>query len=73
MERITVEKIQLAQLSQDNNFDVLAVRIEASAIDYRVSLHDGKRFLCQRFSMGRLVRTKQNVVGSGRSRVLARP
>ena len=36
-------------------------------------LHDGKQFLCQRFSMGRLVRTKQNVPGNGRARKLARP
>ncbi|MFC1858265.1 CHAT domain-containing protein [Thermodesulfobacteriota bacterium] len=36
-------------------------------------LHDGHNFLCQRFSMGRLVRTRQSVPGSGRSRILARP
>jgi tetratricopeptide (TPR) repeat protein len=32
-------------------------------------LHDGKQFLCQRFCMGRLVKTRQNVI----SRVQARP
>jgi class 3 adenylate cyclase len=35
-------------------------------------LHDGRQFLCQRFNMGRLVRTEQTVF-SGRSRELARP
>jgi len=35
-------------------------------------LHDGQQFLCQRFNMGRLVRTKQTILG-GRSRALARP
>ncbi|QTA84783.1 CHAT domain-containing protein [Desulfonema magnum] len=36
-------------------------------------LHDGKQFLCLRFSMGRLVRTRQNVPGSGKSRELGNP
>jgi len=36
-------------------------------------LHDGKEFLCQRFSMGRLVRTRQNLIGTGVDRALARP
>ena len=36
-------------------------------------LHDGRQFLCQKFSMGRLVRTKQSVIGSGKSRALAKP
>jgi CHAT domain-containing protein/TolA-binding protein len=35
-------------------------------------LNDGQRFLCQRFSMGRLVRTRQNILGS-RSRNLSQP
>jgi len=35
-------------------------------------LHDGHQFLCQRFNMGRLVKTKQTIIGS-RSRALARP
>lgn len=35
-------------------------------------LHDGQQFLCQRFNMGRLVRTRQPVPAS-RSRILARP
>ena len=34
--------------------------------------YDGRQFLCQRFSMGRLVRTRQ-AVGERRTRVLARP
>lgn len=36
-------------------------------------LHDGKHFLCQRFGMGRIVRTRQTVFGGGRSRTLGRP
>ncbi len=36
-------------------------------------LHDGKEFLCQRFSMGRSVRTRQNVVENRVARSLARP
>lgn len=36
-------------------------------------IHDGHRFLCQKFSMGRLVRTKQNVIGQATTRALARP
>jgi class 3 adenylate cyclase/CHAT domain-containing protein/tetratricopeptide (TPR) repeat protein len=35
-------------------------------------LNDGHQFLCQRFNMGRLVRTRQTIIGS-RSRTLARP
>ncbi|MCK4389833.1 MAG: CHAT domain-containing protein [Desulfobacterales bacterium] len=35
-------------------------------------LHDGQQFLCQRFNMGRLVKTRQTVLGA-RSRVLAWP
>ena len=35
-------------------------------------LHDGKQFLCQRFSMGRLVKTRQSTAGT-RMRILDRP
>lgn len=35
-------------------------------------LHDGKQFLCQRFNMGRLVRTRQTIIGS-KGRRLERP
>lgn len=35
-------------------------------------LHDGKQFLCQRFNMGRLVKTRQ-AVSDSRTRLLARP
>jgi class 3 adenylate cyclase/tetratricopeptide (TPR) repeat protein len=35
-------------------------------------LHDGQQFLCQTFNIGRLVRTKQTILGS-RSRALGRP
>ncbi|MCP4353885.1 MAG: CHAT domain-containing protein [Desulfobacterales bacterium] len=36
-------------------------------------LFDGNQFLCQRFNMGRLVKTRQNVFGAGRSRDLSGP
>jgi len=35
-------------------------------------LNDGQQFLCQRFAMGRLVKTRQPIPGVG-SRILARP
>jgi CHAT domain-containing protein len=35
-------------------------------------LYDGQQFLCQRFSIGRLVRTRQTILGT-RSRLLGRP
>jgi class 3 adenylate cyclase/tetratricopeptide (TPR) repeat protein len=36
-------------------------------------LHDGQTFLCQKYSMGRLVKTKQGLVDGGKARNLARP
>ncbi len=36
-------------------------------------LHDGREFLCQRFAMGRVVRTRQNVVENSTARTLAHP
>jgi len=36
-------------------------------------LNDGHQFLCQRFGMGRLVRTRQSLVGGGGTRMLAEP
>jgi CHAT domain-containing protein len=35
-------------------------------------LNDGRQFLCQRFNMGRLVKTRQTILGS-KTRLLARP
>jgi class 3 adenylate cyclase len=35
-------------------------------------LHDGQQFLCQRFNMGRLVKTKQTILGT-KTRSLGRP
>jgi class 3 adenylate cyclase/CHAT domain-containing protein/tetratricopeptide (TPR) repeat protein len=35
-------------------------------------LNDGQQFLCQRFDMGRLVKTRQTILGS-KTRLLARP
>lgn len=52
----------------------LVVRIDDQLVQVPWELlHDGRQFLCQKFSMGRLVRTKQKVIGSGKSRALARP
>ncbi len=36
-------------------------------------LHDGQQFLCQRFAMGRLVKTRQSVSFASKPRHLARP
>ncbi len=36
-------------------------------------LHDGDAFLCQRFNMGRLVRTRQAIPGNGKARKLGKP
>ncbi len=36
-------------------------------------LHDGSHFLCQRFSMGRLIQTRQNAYGEGQTRSLGKP
>ncbi len=36
-------------------------------------LFDGNQFLCQRFNMGRLVRTRQNVLGTSKPRDLSDP
>ncbi len=35
--------------------------------------HDGRQFLCQRFCMGRLVRTRQDFAGARKTRALERP
>ena len=42
MENITIHDIDLLELQSDGLFDELSVRIEASAVDYCVSLRDGK-------------------------------
>jgi len=54
--------------------DHLAINIDDQLVQIPWELlYDGRRFLCQRFSMGRLVRTKQSVIGISRVRALARP
>ena len=43
MENIRITNITLAELRTDGLFDELSVRIDATAVDYRVSLVNGKR------------------------------
>jgi uncharacterized tellurite resistance protein B-like protein len=43
MENVVVKNIVLAQAISDEFFDLLSVRVEASATDYRISLDSGKR------------------------------
>ncbi len=42
MENITVQAVQLAQLTSDNVFDTAVVRIDAGAVDQQVSLADAR-------------------------------
>ena len=54
--------------------DHLAINLDDKLVQIPWELlFDGQRFLCQRFSMGRLVRTRQSIIGVGRVRALARP
>lgn len=43
MENIVVQQIALAQVAANPIYDVATVRIEASAVDYRVALEGGRR------------------------------
>lgn len=43
MENLNVGHIAIAQVTSDEKFDVMTVRVNASASDYRVSLKDGKK------------------------------
>jgi class 3 adenylate cyclase/CHAT domain-containing protein/TolA-binding protein len=77
---------EIGQAFRDELFNInVKKKMEYSAADHLVLhlddklvqvpwelLYDGRQFLCQRFNMGRLVRTRQTV-SAGRPRVLARP
>jgi uncharacterized tellurite resistance protein B-like protein/predicted nucleic acid-binding Zn ribbon protein len=43
MEQVAVDAVTLVELAEGDVFDVVTVRIEARAADYRISLQDGKR------------------------------
>jgi len=59
---------------QDTAADHLIVNLDDHLVQIPWELlHDGKEFLCQRFAMGRVVRTRQNVVENNVARQLAHP
>ncbi|MBN2712963.1 MAG: TIM44-like domain-containing protein, partial [Planctomycetes bacterium] len=43
MSNVNISSVRMVQLVSDEPFDVMTVRINASAVDYRVSIKDGKR------------------------------
>jgi len=58
---------------QASNADHLTVNIDDQLVQIPWELlHDGQQFLCQRFSMGRLVKTRQSTAGT-RTRILEPP
>ena len=77
---------EIGQVFRDELFTLnVKKKIEDSAADHLILhlddqlvhvpwelLHDGRQFLCQRFNMGRLVKTRQTVLAS-MTRILARP
>jgi CHAT domain-containing protein len=64
----------IKEIVNNTETDHLAINIDDTLVQIPWELlYDGRRFLCQRFSMGRLVRTKQSVIGAGHVRALARP
>lgn len=62
-ERLTVTKAEHLCMTMDDQLVQIPWEL----------LHDGKHFLCQRFSMGRLVRTRQPIGGPIQQRPLAYP
>lgn len=63
-------KQKLDQTSADHL--VIAMDDQLVQIPWEL-LHDGQQFLCQRFAMGRLVKTRQSLPASAKPRHLARP
>ena len=64
----------IKEIVSNTKTDHLAINLDDKLVQIPWELlFDGRRFLCQRFSMGRLVRTKQSIIGAGRVRALARP
>jgi class 3 adenylate cyclase/CHAT domain-containing protein/Tfp pilus assembly protein PilF len=59
---------------RETKADHLLIHIDDQLVQVPWELiHDGRQFLCRRFSMGRLVRTRQEAIGAGRFRALAKP
>lgn len=77
---------EIGQIFRDELFNInMKNKMEYSSADHLILhlddklvqvpwelLYDGRQFLCQRFNMGRLVKTRQ-AVSAARPRVLARP
>ncbi|MCP4624779.1 MAG: CHAT domain-containing protein [bacterium] len=64
----------IKEIVNNTKTDHLAINIDDKLVQIPWELlYDGRRFLCQRFCMGRLVRTQQSVIGAGHVRALARP
>jgi CHAT domain-containing protein len=59
---------------RETKADHLLINIDDQLVQVPWELiHDGRQFLCRRFSMGRLVRTRQEAIGEGRFRALSKP
>jgi class 3 adenylate cyclase/CHAT domain-containing protein/tetratricopeptide (TPR) repeat protein len=83
---VLIKLREIGQVFRDELFTInVKKKIEEAAADHLALhlddqlvhipwelLHDGKQFLCQRFNMGRLVKTRQAVL-AGKPRILARP
>jgi class 3 adenylate cyclase/tetratricopeptide (TPR) repeat protein len=64
----------IKEIVTNTRADHLAINMDDKLVQIPWELlYDGRQFLCQKFSMGRLVRTQQGVPGAGRVRDLARP
>ncbi len=64
----------IKEIVNSTKTDHLAINIDDKLVQIPWELlYDGRRFLCQRFCMGRLVRTKQSVISAVNVRALARP
>jgi class 3 adenylate cyclase/CHAT domain-containing protein/tetratricopeptide (TPR) repeat protein len=65
--------IQVKKKMKDSSADHLVLHLDDGLVHIPWELlHDGRQFLCQRFNMGRLVKTRQTVAES-KTRLLARP
>jgi class 3 adenylate cyclase/CHAT domain-containing protein/Tfp pilus assembly protein PilF len=65
--------INVKKKVKDSDADHLVLHLDDQLVHIPWELlHDGRQFLCQRFNMGRLVRTRQRVAES-KTRLLARP
>lgn len=65
--------INVKKKMEDSTADHLILHLDDQLVHVPWELlYDGKQFLCQRFNMGRLVKTRQTVI-AGKPRILARP